>query len=64
MPARDGWQTHVFPLPKAIAVAKLVTSHGIDAAAERWHHVEPRTLYKRGRAGSCWSAGRKPDCKR
>lgn len=51
MSAHSDWHTEVFPLQKPIAVAKLVASHGMDAAIERWSHVDARTIYNLDRAG-------------
>lgn len=56
------WDLAVRRRPSPIEIARLVESHGLDAAKERWPHVGHRTLYidlEKGKALLAQSPGGK-----
>lgn len=45
------WDKAVRRRPTPLEVAKLVESHGMEIAEERWPHISQRTLYAEWRKG-------------
>lgn len=42
--AANSWESRLHVTPDPVKVARLVETHGPDAALERWPWIEPRTL--------------------
>lgn len=49
--AANSWEARVHMTPEPVEVAKLVKTHGTDAALERWSWIEPRTVQSLGQKG-------------
>lgn len=49
--ATHSWEADVRQWPSAIAVAKLVESHGYETAQDRWGWISIRTLISLNRQG-------------
>lgn len=45
------WDKAVRRRPSPLEVARLVESHGMEVAEERWPHISQRTLYEDYRKG-------------
>lgn len=44
LPVPHDWEGRVRKMPRPSEVARLIESHGAEAALERWSWINPRTL--------------------
>lgn len=49
--AANSWEARVHMTPDPIKVARLVETHGPDAALERWSWIEPRSVQSLAQKG-------------